>query len=173
MKYEYFNEKNLEKNELQDIEDESKIQEKDIGKYYHLNKVFFVFYWDKIFLKLFLDKKPNINEEFLGPFNIVPIMAYIYVFDCTLDYSRGENRLKLEKLRSEALKIFNTYHKPNDNIQIKPMIFFIANKFPFYIKPEKDKFNIDAYPKENFLIKNINLAKKILNENTSAQLIDE
>jgi hypothetical protein len=98
-------------------------------------------------------------------------MAYIYVFDCTLDYSHSENKPKLEKLRSEALKIYNNYHKPNDNIIIKPMIFFIANKFPFYIKPEKGQFNINNYPKDNFYIKNINIAKKFINE--TYKLIDK
>ena len=100
-------------------------------------------------------------------------MAYIYVFDCTLDYSDSENKHKLEKLRSEALKIYNAYHKQIDNFLVKPMIFFIANKFPFYIKPEKGKFNIDYYPNDNFLLENINLAKKILNENPSSKLIDK
>ena len=100
-------------------------------------------------------------------------MAYIYVFDCSLDYTEYENKANLELLRSEALKIYNTYHKATDNFSVKPLLFFLANKFPFYIKPEKGKFNIDYYPKDSYLIQNINRAKKILNENPSARLIDE
>lgn len=99
-------------------------------------------------------------------------MAYIYVFDCSQDYTIYENRTNLELLRQEAIKIYNTYYKSTDSNQVKPKQFFIANKFPFYIRPEKEKFNIDHFPKDSYLIKNINTAKRILNENPSAPMID-
>ena len=90
----------------------------------------------------------------MGPFNIVPIMAYIYVFDCTLDYEKEENFLKLKLLRSEALKIFNTYHKAGSDSQTaKPKLYFIANKFPFYIRAKQERLRIDFYDKNSYFRK--------------------
>jgi len=90
-------------------------------------------------------------------------MASIYVFDCTLDLNeKDSNNLKnLEKLRSEAEK---THQKLNDSIPIKPLQFFIANKYPLFIPPDNKKLN-NNIGYSNFYTKNIEIAKNILNKN--------
>lgn len=70
-----------------------------------------------------------------GLFSIVPVMAYIHVFDCGLDLKLNKN--KFEKIVLYAQSIRKELDANFDNNERKkPLQFFVANKYPFYIDPE-------------------------------------
>ncbi len=100
-------------------------------------------------------------------------MAYVYVFDCQLDMDEPQNIKIVETVKSEALKIYNAYRDDHEDIKKgKPLQFFVANKFPYYLKPDKNCLNIDYEDRSSFKVcDNIIKIKEKLNEN--GQLVNE
>ncbi len=92
-------------------------------------------------------------------------MAYIHVFDCNLDFEVNKKKI-FENIKMYAQTLEKEFDANTENENKKPLQFFVANKYPFYIDKENLSNNIEQ---KNFLTsidENIEKIKRYFNENS-------
>ena len=95
-------------------------------------------------------------------------MAYIYVYDCQA--KSDEISIILEELKLYALAQKKEFENNIEDDSKKPLQFFIANKYPFYVK----ETTININDKDNSNLSNIDVNIKKFQQNLiELKLIDE
>ena len=119
----------------------------------------------KFYLEINYD---NIDKSKFGLFYIIPVMAYIYVYDCQA--KSDEISIILEELKLYALAQKKEFENNIEDDSKKPLQFFIANKYPFYVK----ETTININDKDNSNLSNIDVNIKKFQQNLiELKLIDE
>lgn len=117
------------------------------------------------------EKEFGIDRSVLGLFCIPRVMAFVHVFDC--QSCLESNRSDFESIKVYAQSINKHYDAEAELYEKKPLHFFIANKYPFYI--DKETLSVNFTPKKfmNSIEENIQKIKIFFNENQSNKLIIE
>lgn len=98
-------------------------------------------------------------------------MAFIHVFDCQMNFD--ENKNTFESIKVYAQSINKHYEAESELNEKKPLHFFIANRYPFYIDKETLSINFKQKKFMTLIDENIEKIKKLFNENPTNKLIIE
>ena len=98
-------------------------------------------------------------------------MAFIHVFDCQSNFD--ENRSVFESIKVYAQSINKHYESEVELIEKKPLHFFVANRYPFYIDKEILSVNFNQKKFLTSIDENIEKIKRFFNENLLNKLIIE